>query len=67
MRGVSDVAGTLSMTLQRFAAVAGLVALFSGTVLLDLPIHAELLQLGRSLELSFGSLLQRDGTAHLRP
>lgn len=51
MRGLLDVAGTLSIATQRFAAIAGLVAFFSGTVLLDLPIQAELLRLGRALEL----------------
>ena len=51
MRGMLDLAETLSLSMQRLAAITGLVGFFAALVLLDLPIQAELLRLGRALEL----------------
>jgi ABC-type bacteriocin/lantibiotic exporter with double-glycine peptidase domain len=51
MRGLLNLVGVLSLDVQRLAAIAGLAAFFSALVLLDLPLQAELLRLGRALEL----------------
>jgi ABC-type bacteriocin/lantibiotic exporter with double-glycine peptidase domain len=51
MRALLSLADILSLDTQRFAAIAGLVTFFGLLVLLDLPLHAELMRLGRALEL----------------
>jgi ABC-type bacteriocin/lantibiotic exporter with double-glycine peptidase domain len=51
MRGLLSLVGVLSLDIQRLVAIAGLVAFFAALALLDLPTQAELLRLGRALEL----------------